>query len=101
MRALVAEDNMAVARMLRNTSATLVARGPGHRRVTDHTDAPQEEHGHTSRGLGPGRVRVPSRPARVRPPIKTPEPGDVATGIPQEIAGLLRAQGLSPGHRPS
>jgi RimJ/RimL family protein N-acetyltransferase len=57
--ALVAEDNMAVARMLRNTSASLAGRGPGTVEYEITLTRPGNSRTTPAAGLGQDRVRTP------------------------------------------
>ena len=57
--ALVAEDNMAVARMLRKTSASLAGRGPGTVEYQIPLTPPGKSTTTLAAGLGQDRVRTP------------------------------------------
>jgi hypothetical protein len=57
--ALVAEDNMAVARMLRNTSASLADRGPGTVEYEIPLVLPRKSTATPAAGRCQHRVRVP------------------------------------------
>jgi hypothetical protein len=92
--ALVADDNMAMAGLLRNMSANLVGRSPG---TVEYkiTPTPPGKHDHTSRGPLPGPCSnsVLNRPGPGA--NQESESRSVIIEIRQKIAGLLRVQGLS------